>query len=94
MPNLQPSIDQSEHVGAVNGESIEAKRVAGYQWDGAGWVRNRASLFKLPYDSLAITYTDTTKETISSIITKLNGVTQETLTVTYPSGTEEEYTIT
>lgn len=33
-----------------------------------------------PFDRIIITYTDATKETVSTIVTKLNGVTQETLT--------------
>lgn len=36
----QPGIDRSEHIGASQGENIEAKRVAGYVWNGTGWERS------------------------------------------------------
>lgn len=88
------SIEASEHIGPEEtGDDVAAKRVVPYNWDGAGWVRPRTTLFKKPYDSLVVNYTDSTKENVSTIVTKLGGVTQQTLTVTYPSDTEEDYVI-
>lgn len=37
--NQQPGIDVAEHVGAATGESIEAKRVVPYYWNGTSLQR-------------------------------------------------------
>lgn len=43
MPNLQPSLDASEHVGVGSGENIEAKRTVSYVWNPASSQWERAS---------------------------------------------------
>jgi hypothetical protein len=53
----------------------------------------KTGLFTLPYDELYITYTDSTKSTISTLVTKKLGLAQQTLTVIEPSATEEDYVI-
>src|ERR1700675_3133853 len=74
-------ITQSEHIAPnKTGDNIEAKRVAGYQWNGSSWGRVASGLFTKPYDNIIITYTDSTKSVIATIVTKLAGVTQETIT--------------
>lgn len=79
--NTVPRIEKAEHIGPNDtGDNIEAKRVVPYAWNGATWDRAAAGLFLKPYDRIIITYTDSTKSTISTIITKLSGVTQETIT--------------
>lgn len=81
--NTVPTITRAEHIGpADTGDNIEAKRVATYGWNGSGWQRSPLALLSKPYDRMVITYTSNTKDTISSIVTKLNGVTQETITNT------------
>lgn len=38
--NLQPAIDNAEHIGPNDtGDNIEAKRTAGYVWNGTTWER-------------------------------------------------------
>lgn len=72
-----PSIDRAEH------DSTEsAKRVLPLGWNGAGTTKMPIPFLTKPFDELAITYTDNTKNTISSIISKLGGITQETITNT------------
>lgn len=81
--NVVPRIAKAEHIGPTDtGDNIEAKRVAKYAWDGATWSRSPIPWFTKPYDRLVITYTDATKATISTIVSKLAGVTQETITNT------------
>lgn len=46
-----------------------------------------------PYDSIVITYTDSTKATISTVQYKLSGVTVNTITLTQTS-TTDTYTLT
>jgi hypothetical protein len=36
-------INRSEHVSKTTGENIDAKRVAGYIWNGSGWERDSGS---------------------------------------------------
>lgn len=36
----QESLSQAEHVGFEDGENIEAKRVAVYEWNGQTWQRS------------------------------------------------------
>lgn len=38
--NGQPGIDRSEHLSVASGENIDAKRVAGYIWNGTTWERS------------------------------------------------------
>lgn len=74
-------LNRAEHIGpAMTGDNIDAKKVAGYQWNGGGWNRSISGLFTKAFDELVIVYTDTTKTVISTITTKLSGVTQETIT--------------
>lgn len=42
--NQQPAIDGSEHLGPDStGDNIEAKRVAGYVWNGTAWERQAST---------------------------------------------------
>lgn len=45
-----------------------------------------------PFDNITVNYTDATKALISSVVYKLAAATVATITVTYPSGTQEVYT--
>lgn len=90
--NTQPSLDRAEHIGADAGENIEAKRVGAYGWNGNTWQRQPVSLpgfFSMPYDEILVTYTDTSKTTISTVTSKLSGVTQQTITLTSGSTTDD-----
>lgn len=44
------------------------------------------------YDTIDVTYTDSSKQFISSVVYSLNGNVVATITVTYPSDTTEKYT--
>jgi len=72
-----PSITRDEHD-----DSSQSKRVTPFLWNGTGTTRAATPLFTKPYDRLIITYTDSTKQTIASIVSKLSGTTQETITNT------------
>ena len=79
-----PSIDVSEH------DSVEsAKRVLPVLFNGTGTTKAPTALFTKPYDRLIITYTDSTKATIATIVSKLAGVTQETITNTSDAVTDD-----
>lgn len=79
--NTTPRIDRAEHIGPNDtGDNVEAKRVAPYDWNGTTWTRHSSPLFTKPYDRLIITYTDSTKTVIATIVSKLSGTTQETIT--------------
>lgn len=81
-----PRIVKSEHIGPGDtGDNIMAKRVAMYGWDGSNWQRQGMPFFSSSYDEVLVTYTDSSKTTISKIESKLNGVVQQT--ITYSSGT-------
>lgn len=45
----------------------------------------------LPYDEVILTYTDDTKETLSTIVTKSGGVTQQTVNYSEPTTASERY---
>ena len=77
-------IENAEHIDpGTSGDNIAAKKVAGYAWDGTNWNRSTGgSIFKLPYDSQYFTNPDAGGN-YQTITSKLNGVTQETLTLTY-----------
>lgn len=62
--------------------------VEALEFDGSNLVRKPSSFLTKPYDTAVITYTDSTKATISTVVTKLGGVTQETLTLTTGSTTD------
>ena len=88
--NTLPRIARAEHVGPDDtGDNIEAKRVVPYDWNGTTWTRRGSPLFTKPYDRLIITYTDSTKATISTIVSKLSGVTQETITNSYTATVDD-----
>lgn len=73
----------SQMQGVVNVEEIENELSA------------IAGLINVTYDTLRITYTDSTKEDISTIqfySGGTGGVLVETITVTYPTTTTEVYT--
>lgn len=79
-----PRITKAEHIGPDDtGDNIEAKRTANYEFDGEEWHRAFSGLFTKPFDRLIVTYTDDTKTVISTAVSKLNGVTQETITNSY-----------
>lgn len=71
------SITRDEHDA-----SEQAKRVTNLLWNGSGTTRQATPLLTKPYDRMIITYTDSTKATIATIVTKLSGTTQETITNT------------
>lgn len=83
--HTQPSIDLEEHrsVGGVN-----TKAVSSYSWNGSTPIPEPTPFLTKPYDSVVITYTDSTKATISTVVTKLSGVTQETITLTQAPTTD------
>lgn len=66
----------------------KAKRVVSYGWNGTTSQRQPLPFLTLPYDSVVINYTDSSKSTISTVVTKLNGTTQETLTLASGSTTD------
>lgn len=72
-----PAIDVREHD-----DPSSAKRVAPVLWNGTGTSKQPIPFLTKPYDRIIITYTDSTKSVISTIVTKLSGATQETLTNT------------
>lgn len=51
-----------------------------------------AGMVDVEYDSATVTYTDTTKEFINTIVFKNGVTTVRTITVTYPNTTTEIYT--
>ena len=71
------SITRDEHD-----DNASAKRTQPQLWNGSGFSKQATPLFTKPYDRMIITYTDSTKATISTIVTKLSGTTQETITNT------------
>lgn len=70
-----PTIDRDEHD-----DFSSSKRVTNLLWNGSGTTRQATPLLTKPYDRLIVTYTDSTKTTIATIISKLSGTTQETIT--------------
>lgn len=77
------AVTQSEHIDpSITGDNIPAKRVANYKWDGQAWNRSIGGLFTLPYDQLAWSNPDAGGN-YQTIISKLNGTTQQTLTLSY-----------
>lgn len=70
-----PTIDRDEHD-----DSASAKRVSNLLWNGSGTTRQATPLLTKPYDRLIITYTDSTKTVIATIVSKLSGTIQETIT--------------
>jgi hypothetical protein len=88
--NVVPSITAAEHIGPDStGDNIQAKRVADYAWDGANWQRKPLPFFSKPYDEVLITYTDSTKAVMATAVSKLSGVTQQTITFTSGSTTDD-----
>jgi len=72
-----PSIDVVEH------DNVEsAKRVLPVLWNGTGTTKDRTPFLTKPFDKVIINYTDSTKATISTIVTYLSSVPQETVTLT------------
>lgn len=85
MPDTRGLVDLTiaEHIGPGDtGDNIEAKKVAPYGWGGVGnnFSRQPLPFLTKPFDRLIVTYTDSTKTVIASVVTKLSGATQETLT--------------
>lgn len=78
-----PSLERAEHD-----ESEQAKRVLPVLWSGSGTIKAPAPFFTKPYDSIVLTYTDSTKATLSTAVSKLSGITQETITLTQGSTTD------
>lgn len=72
-----PAIDVREHD-----DPSSSKRVMPVLWNGTGTTKSPSPFLTKPYDRLIITYTDSTKTVISTIVSKLSGTTQETLTNT------------
>lgn len=90
--NVERQTAEAEHIGPdYTGDNISAKRVAAYHWDGSEWGRSPTAFLNLPYDEIILTYTDDTKETLSTIVTKLGGATQQTVTYTEPTPESERY---
>ena len=79
-----PTIDRDEHD-----DNASAKRVSNLLWNGSGTTRQATPLLTKPYDRLIITYIDSTKTTISTIVSKLSGTTQETITNTSTSTVDD-----
>ena len=86
MANPQMSaeaVTQSEHIDpTITGDNIPAKRVANYNWDGTNWYRGIGGLFTKPYNELDWSNPDAGGN-YQTIISKLSGTTQQTLTLTY-----------
>lgn len=70
-----PSLDAAEHD-----DTNSAKRVTPLLWNGSGTSKAPTPWLTKPYDRLVVTYTDSTLARISTIVSKLGGVTQETIT--------------
>lgn len=83
-----PSITRDEHDDVAS-----AKRVTPLLWNGTGTSKAPIPFLTKPFDRLTVTYTDSTKTVISTVVTKLNGVTQETLTNSV-SATVDDFTRT
>jgi hypothetical protein len=75
-----PSISRDEHDTVSS-----AKRVTPLLWNGSGTSKAPTPFLTKPFDQLVVTYTDTTKTVVSSVVSKLAGVTQETITNTASS---------
>lgn len=83
MPNIQPSLDQAEHIGPLaTGDNIEAKRVAGYTWNGTTWVRPPTPFADAAYDDIEFSNADGGGN-YQTITYKANGVTVRTNTLAY-----------
>lgn len=81
--NLQPSIDNSEHLGAATGDNVEAKKVAGYVFGTqSAWSRTPAPLLDKAYDGVAFSNADAGGN-YQTITFKDNGSTVRTLTLSY-----------
>jgi hypothetical protein len=81
-------LDREENV--TKGAN-SAKRVVPYAYSAAD---DTMSPIPLPFltkkfDRLIITYTDSTKGTVASIVSKLSGVTQETITNSYTATVDD-----
>lgn len=73
------SITQAEHISPVKtGDNIQAKRVAGYEWDGSNWKRKTN---RVPdHDETVLDYTG---GNLTSMTYKLAGTTVGTQTLSY-----------
>lgn len=93
--NVVPRVAKAEHIGpADTGDNIEAKRVAGYVWNGSTWERESNSkttkeqnqLVPFAHDFIDLNYTGAD---LTSVVFKTGGsggTTVATLTLAYASG--------
>lgn len=81
------SLAAAEHIGPTEtGDNIDAKKVAGYSWDGSNWVRTPSTMGKLvteKFDYIAATYPDTSTEVYTYKSGGSGGTTVATVTVAY-----------
>ncbi len=89
MANIVPSITEAEHIGPqATGDNIEAKRTAGYHWNGTNWERDTASpLIPANYDYVAMDPSSAAPTTMTFKVGGASGTTIATLTLVY-SGTD------
>lgn len=89
--NGQPGIDRSEHLSTENGESVDAKRVVPYGWNGSTLERMPlvgAGLITSSYDYVGVAYPDSTTETYTFKTGGSSGTTVNTVTVVYTTSSK------
>lgn len=90
--NSVPRITKAEHIGPDDtGDNIEAKRVAGYVWNGSTWQRQGVSLApNVDYDYIDVQQTSATVETYVFKTGGSGGTTVQTIVVTYTSSAKTD----
>jgi len=87
--NVVPRITKAEHIGPNDtGDNIEAKRVAGYGFNGTDWQRNApaaSGLITAPHDNVVATR-DGNSDTFAY---KRGGTVVQTLVITYTDASKE-----
>jgi len=86
MGNISPSVDGAEHIGPQQtGDNVEAKRVAGYVWDGSAWQRASGGLVPSAFDTIQITSYNANNDPLVVVYRTggAAGTVVATLTITY-----------
>lgn len=86
------SITQAEHISPdKTGDNIQAKRVAGYVWNGTDWVRQGINLSpNVDYDFIDVQQTSATIETYVFKTGGSGGTTVQTIVLTYTSSAKTD----
>lgn len=91
--NTVPRIVKAEHIGPDDtGDNIEAKRVAGYVWNGSTWQRMTQPggvTSGVDYDYLDVQQTDSDTETYVFKSGGSGGTTVRTIVINYTDSSKE-----